>query len=316
MTLPTTHRHTVRGLDLAFHTWGDPSRPMIICVHGFLDCGKSWGDVASHLCDRYYVVAPDMRGFGESGWVGDGGYYHFYDYYTDMMALLDHLGAETVALVGHSMGGSIVSGLASLIGPQCRSAVLIEGLGPPASDPAHTVGRLRLWAAAMSRATVQGPSSERRKHRRVMPDLSAAAFRLRKYNSRLGVARSMTLAVALTEPTEALDGVVFRHDPLHMTPAAKPYWMQEAHAMWRSIACPVLLLSGAESSMPTEDLEGRFSHLPTARSFLVPAAGHNVHHDRPELVAGAIDAWVSDTHESLPDELSEGFPTPGRPAVR
>jgi pimeloyl-ACP methyl ester carboxylesterase len=301
-----------RGLRLAAHTWGKRGSPVVLMIHGFLDCGRSWTDIADLLQDDYYVIAPDMRGFGESGWVGAGGYYHFYDYYDDVLGWLRSLEIEEFSLIGHSMGGSIATGVAAIEGSRCGRLILLEGMGPPASNPNHSMNRLRLWAAAMARDKTDGDINHRRSQRRILPDLAAAASRLRKYNPRLTPQRAMTFASYLTEPADA--GVVFRHDPLHITPAAKPYWIEEAAVTWQSLAAPVLVLSGGESKMPTEDLPGRVAHLPDGRSYVVPGAGHNIHHDRPELVASAIRSWLEDPLAALDAELSAGFPKASRPA--
>jgi len=313
--MPSTTIHaTVRGLPLACHRWGNEEGPTIVLLHGFLDCGRSWTHVAEGLAGAYNVLAPDMRGFGESGWVGAGGYYHFYDYFQDVIGLLDTFGVGSFDLVGHSMGGSIATGVAALVGDRCRSLVLLEGLGPPANDAADTVRRLRLWTHALGRYEMLGDAQARRAMRRVLPGLVSASQRLRKYNPRLTRERAMELAAHLTEPGPAGKGVVFRHDPLHMTPSAKPFYLAEARALWGAVAMPVLALSGAESKMPTEDLGDRLAALPAGRSLVVPGAGHNIHHDRPDIVAAAIEAWVTHKHMNLPAELVDAMPAAGRPA--
>ena len=107
------HYYSVRGLRLAYRTYGEAGGRPLLCFHGFLDHGASFRFMAEHL-PEFRVVAPDVRGHGHSDWVGPGGYYHFYDYYDDARALLDQLGWSRFALLGHSMGGSIATGLAAL----------------------------------------------------------------------------------------------------------------------------------------------------------------------------------------------------------
>lgn len=80
------------------------------------------------LADRYRVIAPDLRGFGESEGTGSG-----YDKATlaaDMLALLDRLGVGRVHLVGHDFGGQVAYALAA--GRRDRVATLsaIETLLP------------------------------------------------------------------------------------------------------------------------------------------------------------------------------------------
>jgi pimeloyl-ACP methyl ester carboxylesterase len=74
-----------------------------------MDAAASFDLVAPALADAgLRVVAPDLRGFGESDRVAGGGYYHFPDYVADVDALLD----GDVFVIGHSMGGTIATLLA------------------------------------------------------------------------------------------------------------------------------------------------------------------------------------------------------------
>lgn len=67
-----------------------------------LGCHKGWWDwVGPALGHHYHVLAPDLRGHGESGWADD---YRFASYAAD---LEQWVGREPYALVGHSMGGYV-----------------------------------------------------------------------------------------------------------------------------------------------------------------------------------------------------------------
>lgn len=289
----------VRGLRLAYHEWGGPG-PCVVLIHGFMDHGQSFADVAGGLAD-YRVIAPDVRGHGHSGWVGPGGYYHFYDYFHDVRVLFDHLQVETCGLLGHSMGGSIASGVAALWPDRVEKLVLLEGVGPPASDLEDSAARLRRWSEALNRPAIAQDVASRRNARPVMSSLSEAAGRLRRFNARLTPERALNLAKTFTEPSDAAEGVVWRMDPLHKTPAAKPYVWEEAVALWKAVEAPVLSLSGAESPWVPDRLAERHAQFKNARHLQVERAGHNIHHDRPELVAAAVDAWMKG--RPLPDEL-------------
>src|SRR5262245_7125425 len=110
-----TSRRVPLGTGLTHHVleWGadDPSRDhTVILLHGFLDIAWGWVAVAEPgLAARFHVVAPDLRGHGDSDRVGAGGYYHFPDYLADLHELVAKLGRARVSLVGHSMGGGIAA---------------------------------------------------------------------------------------------------------------------------------------------------------------------------------------------------------------
>src|SRR5260370_32799828 len=88
--------------------WGEGDH-VVVLIHGFLDHAWGWARTveAGLQHPSLRVVAPDMRGHGDSDWIGAGGYYHFVDYLADLHALVEQLGGARLSLVGHSMGGSI-----------------------------------------------------------------------------------------------------------------------------------------------------------------------------------------------------------------
>lgn len=309
---PAQHAtYAVRGLELAYHTWGAPEGRPVLAIHGFMDHGQSYAFMAEHLSDALRLIAPDMRGHGHSGWVGAGGYYHFYDYFDDLRVLVDHLGLERFSLVAHSMGGSVAAGLVALMPERVDALILLEGMGPPFVDPADQPMRLRSWTDALRRKSCEGDVPQRRAARRALDSLDEAAARLVAMNHRLTPERAAALARTFTEPSEDEAGVVWRQDPLHRTPSAKPFLRAEAEALWRRFRCPVLSLVGAESPWRPDDLEARHAVVAEALAAAgvprglvaaaVPGAGHNIHHDAPELLARAVEAWIHGA--ALPAEL-------------
>ncbi len=283
------HTYAVRGLNLAYHAYGDPGGRPLLCIHGFLDHGASFRFMAEAL-PGFRVVAPDVRGHGHSDWVGPGGYYHFYDYYDDMRALVAGLGWERFHLLGHSMGGSVATGLAALESEKVVSLTLLEGVGPPYTDVSETVSRLGRWSAALRKPSLDAGPSARRAGRRVMSDVEDAARRLVALNPRMPLERAVSLAATATQPVEG--GVVWRHDPLHRTPAAKPFLREEAVSIWRGVRAPVLSLFGADSGFRPEGLEDRHRTFANVTTGTIEGAGHNIHHDRPDVLAAVVRAWT------------------------
>src|SRR5436190_808867 len=98
------------GIELALHRFGSPppGAETVLLLHGFLDAAGTWDLVAAPLARAgFNVIAPDLRGFGESGRVPEGGYYHFPDYIADVEDLVRALGLTSLSIVGHSMGGGV-----------------------------------------------------------------------------------------------------------------------------------------------------------------------------------------------------------------
>ena len=113
------------GLRYHIREWGEPGDGDVTTIlgHGFLDSSATFAPLArTRLADGRHLVAPDMRGHGDSDRVGAGGYYHFADYIADMAALLEHFDSRRVALVGHAMGGSICAYVAGASRTSSRCA--------------------------------------------------------------------------------------------------------------------------------------------------------------------------------------------------
>lgn len=304
MTQPRTEFVPVRGLPLALHHWGRGGAPILLMIHGFLDHGQAFQAMAQPLSQQFHVVAPDMRGHGQSGWVGAGGNYHFADYYHDLAQILTHLG-QPVALLGHSMGGMIATVTAALNPQAVRAVVLLDGMGPHTGEFSEAVPRLQRWLASLAAPGFGGDPEERRRSRRPLPSVQAAADKLRAINARLGEAQALHLAQTGTEPVQA--GVVWRHDPLHRTPSSRPFRTDEAQPLWQAIGQPVLSIYADHSEWMPRDLRQRHAFVRDLRAMTLPGAGHNLHHEQPDLLARVVQAWLEDPRTPLPG-LLDGEP--------
>src|SRR3712207_5298084 len=93
----------VRGIEMAYEVEG--SGPAVVLLHGFLFNRTMWREQAAALSDRYRVVAPDLRGHGETA--ATPGAVAMSEMAEDVAALLDHLGIERFTLGALSMGGYV-----------------------------------------------------------------------------------------------------------------------------------------------------------------------------------------------------------------
>jgi pimeloyl-ACP methyl ester carboxylesterase len=99
-------------LDLHCLVWGEPCEKTALLVHGNGGHGHWWDPLVAHLLPGWQLIAPDLRGHGESGWP-EVPRYRIEDFATDLVAVLDRLAPRRVALIGHSMGGRVVTWLAA-----------------------------------------------------------------------------------------------------------------------------------------------------------------------------------------------------------
>src|SRR6516165_3369870 len=100
-TLAQPSSKTLRVNDLALHylEWGDADAPPIVCVHGYTSSADAFRALARHLQDRHRILAPDVRGHGESAW-SPAGAYQYTDQVGDLVALVDQLGLPPFVLIG------------------------------------------------------------------------------------------------------------------------------------------------------------------------------------------------------------------------
>ena len=93
----------VNGINLAYTRRGKGT-PLVL-VHGFPLDSSSWNEMVPLLENKFDLILPDLRGFGQSTTVESP--YTVSDLADDLAGLLDHLGIEKAALAGHSMGGYV-----------------------------------------------------------------------------------------------------------------------------------------------------------------------------------------------------------------
>lgn len=276
---PSSRSLVANGLRHHVLEWDGGGRTTVLCLHGFLDLAWGFHQVAPALAARgYHVVAPDLRGHGETEWVGAGGYYHFMDYVLDVSDLVDALGRDRLVLVGHSMGGSIAGYFAGAFPERVARAVILEGIRIPEVAPESMPRRVEEWIHGVRRARARGE--------KVYRSLEDAAARIRLHDPLCPEAEARFIAERGTRQVPG--GVAFRHDPLHLTRAPYAFRTDHARAFWQAIGCPVLLVDGALSERVPIDYPLRLAAFRDARNLVLDGAGHMMMRHRPDEVARVV----------------------------
>ena len=99
-----THQSTARGR-FALRQIG--AGPPLVLLHGWPQSSYCWKPVAQRLSQRYRIIAPDLRGLGDSERTLDPDAYTKQALGADLLALLDALNVERCGLVGHDWGGAV-----------------------------------------------------------------------------------------------------------------------------------------------------------------------------------------------------------------
>ena len=297
---PSSHFYTSLRTRLHYVDWGNRSAPTIILLHGALDHARSWDWTASVLARDYHVIAPDLRGHGDSAWSRQGSYLTA-DFVYDLAQLVDQIGRDKVTLVGHSLGGAVVLRYAGLFPGRVERAVAIEGLGlsPDRLKEKAALSAPDQWSEWIAKRQISA-----RRLPRHYATIEAAVGRMRERNDHLSAERALHLTSHGVNRNE--DGSYgWKFDPdLRIQPPENASEV-ELPQFWARITCPVLLCLGLDSwaSNPVED--GRIDHFKDARLVEFADAGHWLHHDQ-------FDRFISELGNFLNYEGSTQIAQPLR----
>lgn len=277
------------GLQICVRHWGNEDAPKIFMVHGWMDIAASFQFVVDAFKNEWHVIAPDVRGFGHSGWAeGD---YWISDYLADLEAVLDHYSPdEPVNLVGHSLGGKITSVYAGIRPDRVKKLVSMEGYGIAENKPDMMPVRLERWLD-----TKKNP-----KRLRAYKNRNLVVAKMMANNPRLTQARADFLADYWAEQTESGEWK-FLADPKHkLVPQLTR--LDEILACWSRITAPTMFIEGelswlgirkADSDHAQEEIMKRASRIPQLKYVVVKDSGHMMQHDQPEQVADYIERFLT-----------------------
>ena len=277
MAGPTSHVYFSQRLRLHYVDWGNPEAPPLVLVHGGRDHCRNWDWVAEALCGDWHVIAPDLRGHGDSDWVADGNY-NMAAYVYDLAQLIHQQGLAPVTLIGHSLGGSIALRYSGTYPESVRRLIAIEGLGP---SPA----RIQRMREESIEDRMQKWIEERRQLSGRLPrryaTIEEAVQRMQEANQHLSPEQARHLTVHGSNQNE--DGTfTWKFDNYMRSWPPYDLPLRDIQRLWGRISCPTLLVVGNESwaSNPTED--GRAASFENATVAAFDNAGHWVHHDQLE----------------------------------
>jgi pimeloyl-ACP methyl ester carboxylesterase len=284
---PTSHGFVSQRLRLHYADWGNSAAPLLVLVHGGRDHCRSWDRVAQELRSDWHVIAPDLRGHGDSAWSPDGNY-DMTAYVYDLAQLVHQLGQEPVTIVGHSLGGNIALRFTGLYPDAVRKLVAIEGLGPSPTALAErdAIPTTEYWRRGIAK---------RRKAAGRLPKryatIDEALARMRAANSYLTEEQARHLTVHGVNRNE--DGSwSWKFDNYLNILSFLDVPQAVIEELRGAITCPTLLLYGADSWASNPERDGRLEHFRTARVVEFEKAGHWLHHDQPERFLAELRAFL------------------------
>ena len=285
----------LRQLNYHVREWGTP-RPgqlPLFMVHGWMDVSASFQFVVDAMQQDRHIIAPDWRGFGLTD-VGEVDTFWYPDYLADLDALVDHFQPEgNIDLLGHSMGGTVVSMYAGARPERIRRLINLEGFGLAATKPTQAPSRYAKWLNEV-KAARQGEMNLRS-----YPDSEAVAQRLIKTNSRLSLDKAQWLAQHWAKPNSKGEWEILGH-PAHKVINPYLFRVEEMLAIYQSISAPVLNVEASQNDLEKwwqgkyklEEFHERLKHIKDIQSVTIQDAGHMMHHDQPFELAQHIEAFL------------------------
>jgi pimeloyl-ACP methyl ester carboxylesterase len=272
---PTSHSFFSQRLRLHYVDWGNPGRPPLLLLHGGRDHCRNWDWTAAALRHQWHVIAPDLRGHGDSQWSPDGSY-TMAGYIYDLAQLIHQQRLAPVTIIAHSLGGNIALRYAGIYPDTVSKLVAIEGLGPARRVLGERASKT--IAARMDEWIREQRGLAGRLPRRYT-SIEEAFRRMQEENPHLTAAQARHLTEHGANQNE--DGTYsWKFD--NYVRAWPPYDMtgRDLAFLWGRIECPTLLLYGKESKSGNPAEDGRAEPFRYVQVAGIDGAGHWLHHDR------------------------------------
>lgn len=255
----------VRGIEM---TYDDAGRgAAVVLLHGFPFDRSMWREQARALSATCRVIAPDLRGMGETS-LGDGAV-TLGEMAEDVAALLDTLNVERVVLGGLSMGGYVAFEFFRRFPQRVRALVLADTRPQADTDEAR---RTREETAQRALRDGMGPIADS-----MLPKLLSPATRERAPDVVERV-RAMMLGTRPEGAAAALRAMAGRRDQTDLL---------------ASIDVPTLIVVGSEDSItPPSDAEAMRAQIKDARLVRIEGAAHLSNVERPEDFNRALGDFV------------------------
>ena len=305
------------GIDMFIREAGQG--PLVILCHGWPELSYSWRhQIPAIAAAGFHVVAPDMRGYGESSAPADVSVYSIFDTVGDMVGLVQALGETKATVVGHDWGAPVVWH-AALFRPDIFTAVAGLSVPPPFRGRGKPLDLLRqngitnfYWQYFQTPGVAEAELERDAAHTmrvvlggRGLADPTAAMF-VQEGTGFLGHAASHEpLPGWLTETDLAYFTETFRKSGfrggLNWYRNLDRNW--ELTAPWQDakIHQPSLFIAGSKDAVITgligakriNELERVLPNL--KRRLIIEGAGHWVQQERPEEVNEALVTFLKES---------------------
>ena len=268
-SIPTDKYFDSGNLNIHYLEWGNLQNPPMILLHHISSQAHAWDQFAASMSKEYHIVAPDMRGHGNSDWAGEGNY-TTEDYASDIEVLVQTLDLNNIIMLGGSTGGRVAL-VYTAQNPDKVTHLIMEDVGAvrPASISQGFADRIAAgdpefdtideWAKQLSRGNT-----------------------IASFESFLNNARHCTRLLANAR-------LGLKRDPM----IQKDFVPLELWHYVEMITAKFMLLLGANSTIVGDDQQDRFKQIrPDIEIVSIQDAGHIVVQDKPDEFEAAVRQFL------------------------
>jgi len=251
---------------------GDPARPRVILLHGFMGSVRDWDEVVRILKHDYCCLLVDLPGHGKSLDTAD-------DAYTlagaarEVAQIMQTAGPAPAAVIGYSMGGRLALYVALHHSHLC-SALVLES------------------------ATAGIPEATARAERRALDEKRAEELEQGIFEEFLRTWYSQPVFASLASTPRILESVMKRrrlNDPRLLAKALRGLGVAAQPSFWENLPAltmPALCITGERDEKYTRILQQMARMMPRGKVEIVAESGHNVHIENPSGFLERIKSFL------------------------
>ena len=284
---PGARLFTADGVQSVVAEAGDPNDPALLLVHGFGGSTYGYREVMEPLAARgWRVIAIDLPGFGlsEKSWGRD---YSHKAQAAFALAVLDQLNVDRAVLLGHSMGGNVISWMMALApervaGLAYIDAAIAQPKGGPSSSPSVAGALLDVPPIRrLARIVIRSAFS-----RETFAELLSSAFAVKSVVNRYGLIDGYAASSQLRDWDLALLGII-RDGSKNTLPDSL------ANLTAAAGTPPTLILWGEDDSwVPIANGQELRGNLPGAEWVMLPGIGHVPFEENVPAFITAVGGWL------------------------
>jgi pimeloyl-ACP methyl ester carboxylesterase len=285
-----TETLTLGGQPFFLRHWGDPTLPKLLLLHGFPEYGGAWAGLAPLLSDRFHVLAPDQRGYGQSWAPPEIDHYRLHHLVGDMVALIGDTGP--VHVMGHDWGASVAYGIAMARPDLVRSLIVANGVHPIPFQRALAAGGAQTEASQYI-PRLRKPTS----HDVLAQDDFALMWKMFSAGMNHDWMTDDMLAAYKVEWSRPgrLNGMInwYRASPLIVPPTGETVDMPDWPVDQLQVRCPHLLIWGEDdTALLPEATEGLEEFAPHLTRVTLTGADHWLIHQKTDDIARIMRDWL------------------------